>query len=454
MNPSILCSRRVVTPEGVRPAGLEIHDGRIVAVHELEAWPRGLSVHDAHDAVLSPGLVDSHVHINEPGRTTWEGFAHATRAAAAGGVTTLADMPLNCIPATVNRAALSGKRSAANGQCHIDVGFLGGVVPGKRLEAEITGLQEAGVLGFKCFLVPSGVNEFTAVSEADLARALPRLAALGATLMVHAEWPATLAAASTPTSTRSHAAWAASRPAAAEAEAIERIATLAETHGARVHIVHVSSAEGCRAVATARARGVAMTAETCPHYLVFTGDDVSDGATEFKCAPPLRTAADRDALWAALEHGTLDQIVSDHSPSPAELKAQDTGDFIAAWGGIASLQLGLPAVWTAARERGIPFARLSRWMSAAPARLLGLQAYKGVLAPGFDADVVVWTPEQTFTVDPAQLQHRHPLTPYRGRTLHGVVHATYLRGQRVFAQGPEGFSGPFGRLIYPETILA
>ena len=454
MNSLILCSSRVVTPEGVRPAGLEIRHGRIVALHDLEAWPTDLPIHDAHDAVLAPGLVDSHVHVNEPGRTEWEGFAHATRAAAAGGVTTLADMPLNSIPATVNRNALSGKRSAASGQCHVDVGFLGGVVPGRRLELELTGLHDAGVLGFKCFLAPSGVNEFAAVTEAELERALPRLAALGDTLMVHAEWPATLATSSTPASTRSHAAWAASRPAAAEVEAIERIARLAERHGARVHIVHVSSAEGCRAIAAARARGVLMTAETCPHYLVFTGDDVPEGATEYKCAPPLRGAADRDALWAALEHGTLDQIVSDHSPAPTALKALDSGDFMAAWGGIASLQLGLPAVWTAARERGIPFARLSRWMSAAPARLLGLQARKGALAPGFDADVVVWTPEQTFTVDPAALQHRHPLTPYRGRTLHGVVHATYLRGRRVYAQGPEGLSGPFGQSIYPETILA
>ena len=326
MDPLILCSTRVVTPEGVRPAAIDIRAGRIVALRPLDADLTGLPIHDAHDAVIAPGLVDSHVHVNEPGRTAWEGFASLTRAAAAGGVTTVADMPLNSIPATVNRSALGAKRAVAAGQCHVDVGFLAGVVPTKRPEVELAGLHESGVLGFKCFLVPSGVAEFAAASEADLDRALPVLAARDAVLMVHAEWPAALKPDALNGPTRQHAAWAASRPAAAEVEAIERLAALAERHGARVHIVHVSSAEGCRAIAAARARGVRMTAETCPHYLTFTGDEVPEGATEFKCAPPLRTAADRDALWEALLAGTLDQIVSDHSPCPPELKALDSGD--------------------------------------------------------------------------------------------------------------------------------
>ncbi|MEQ1833699.1 MAG: allantoinase AllB [Candidatus Eisenbacteria bacterium] len=442
-----LRSTRVCTREGLRPATIEVRDGRIVALHPHDAPPAGLVLHEAHDAVVMPGLVDSHVHINEPGRTNWEGFASATRAAAAGGITLVADMPLNSIPATVTRASLGTKRAAANGQCAVDVGFLAGVIPGKTFE--LHGLHDAGVLGFKCFLVPSGVAEFPPVSEHDLALALQRLAPLGAVLMAHAELPGPILAAATPMGTRSHAAWAATRPAAAETEAIALLVRLAEQVHARVHIVHVSSAESLPIIAAARARGVAITAETCPHYLTFTGTDVPDGATEYKCAPPLRAASDRDALWAALVDGTLDQVVSDHSPAPPECKARETGDFMAAWGGIASLQLGLSVVWTGMRERSLPLANLARWMSTAPAQLLGLGARKGALAPGFDADFVIWTPEQEFTVEPEALLHRHKLTPYAGRRLAGVVHATYLRGERVYAQG-EGVTGTRGMLRYRE----
>jgi allantoinase len=442
-----LRSHRVLTPEGLRAATLEIRAGRIVAIHRHDTLPDGLPLHEAHDAVVMAGLVDTHVHVNEPGRTTWEGFASATRAAAAGGVTTFADMPLNSIPATVSRAALGAKRAVASGQCAVDVGFLGGVVPGNA--AELGGMYQAGVLGFKCFMVASGVDEFAAVAEHDLALALARLAPLGAVLMAHAELPGPIAAIAVPASTRRFAAWAATRPAAAETSAIEMLVRLAEQHRARVHIVHVSSAAALPLIAAARARGVQLTAETCPHYLTFTADDVADGATAFKCAPPLRSGADRDALWAALVDGTLDQVVSDHSPAPPALKATGSGDFVAAWGGIASLQLGLPVVWTGMRERGLPLEHLARWMCDAPARLAGLAHRKGSLAPGHDADLVIWTPEQEFTVDPAQLLHRHSLTPYAGRRLAGVVHATYLRGERVFAQGA-GVTGTRGQLLYRE----
>ncbi len=445
----ILRSTRVVTPEAVRPAAIEVLEGRIVAVHAHDAAPSGLPVHEAHDAVIAPGLVDSHVHVNEPGRSEWEGFATATAAAAAGGITTFADMPLNSIPATVSRRALGSKRAVAQGQCAIDVAFLAGIVPSTGLEW--APLHDAGVVGFKCFLVPSGVDEFPAVTEADLERALPTLTRLGATLMVHAESPDALL--NPPLSTRSHAEWAASRPAAAELRAIESVAALAERHGAQVHIVHVSSADGCRAIAAARARGVRITAETCPHYLTFTGDDVPSGATVFKCAPPLRTSTDRDALWAALADGTLSQVVSDHSPCPPAMKALESGDFAAAWGGIASLQLGLPVVWSAARERGVPFATLSQWMSAAPAQLLGLANKKGAIAPGRDADFVVWTPEATFTVEPKTLLQKHALTPYAGRSLAGVVHATYLAGTRIFTPAT-GVTSRLGRLLYREVVLA
>lgn len=449
MNSLILRSTRVVTPEGVRAASIEVRDGRIVALHPHDAPPDGLGVHEAHDAVISPGLVDSHVHVNEPGRTEWEGFATATAAAAAGGVTTIADMPLNSIPATVHRRALGSKRAVAQGQCAIDVAFLAGIVPGSSLEWQP--LFDAGVVGFKCFLTPSGVDEFPHVTESDLEQALPALARLHATLMVHAEWPSALGAA--PLSTRRYAEWAESRPAAAESRAIEIVTALAERHGASVHIVHVSSEAGCAAIRSARARGVRVSAETCPHYLVFTAGDVPDGATVFKCAPPLRTAADREALWAALADGTLSQVVSDHSPCPPSAKALESGDFSAAWGGIASLQLGLPVVWTAARERGIPFETLSRWMSEAPARLLGIAGRKGAIAPGHDADLVIWTPEATFTVDPGTLLQRHALTPYAGRTLAGVVHATYLSGRRVFTPAT-GVTSRLGRLLYREVVLA
>ena len=449
MSTLILRSTRVVTPAGVRPAAIEVRHGRIAAVHAHDAVPAGLAVHEAHDAVIAPGLVDSHVHVNEPGRSEWEGFATATAAAAAGGVTTIADMPLNSIPATVSRRALGSKRAAAQGQCAVDVAFLGGVIPGPAFEWQ--GLHESGVVGFKCFMVPSGVDEFPPVSEADLERALPALARLNSTLMVHAEWPGLLL--DPPLSARRFEDWAASRPAAAEERAIEVVAALAERHGAAVHIVHVSSAEGCRAVAAAQARGVRMTAETCPHYLTFTANEVPEGATVFKCAPPLRTAADRDALWAALAHGTLSQVVSDHSPCPPALKALESGDFALAWGGIASLQHGLPVVWTAARARGVPFERVLHWMSSAPAALLGLGARKGAIAPGRDADFVVWTPESTFTVDAAALLQRHALTPYLGRTLSGVVHATYLAGTRIYTPGT-GVTSRLGRLLYREVAFA
>lgn len=445
----ILRSTRVVTPEGVRPAAIEVREGRIVAVHAHDAVPAGLPVHEAHDAVIAPGLVDSHVHVNEPGRSEWEGFATATAAAAAGGVTTFADMPLNSVPATVSRRALGSKRAVAQGQCAVDVAFLAGIVPGPAYEWQP--LLDAGVVGFKCFMVPSGVEEFGAVSEDDLDRALPVLARLGATLMVHAEWPGALLNA--PLSTRRFAEWANSRPAASEAKAIEVVAALAARHGARVHIVHVSSAEGCRMIADAKARGVKISGETCPHYLTFTASDVPDGATVFKCAPPLRSGDDRDALWAALADGTLSQVVSDHSPCPPAMKALESGDFALAWGGIASLQLGLPAVWTAARERGVSLATLSQWMSTAPAALLGIGNRKGAIAAGRDADFVVWTPEATFTVDPGALLQKHPLTPYAGRTLHGVVHATYLGGTRVYTPGT-GVTSRLGKLLYREVVLA
>jgi allantoinase len=382
--------------------------------------------------VISPGLVDTHVHVNEPGRTEWEGFDTATRAAAAGGVTTIVDMPLNSIPATTTVPALDAKRSAARGQCHVDAGFWGGVVPGNA--GELDALVDAGVRGFKCFLAPSFVDEFPMVAETDLREALPVLARRGVPLLVHAEDPRYLR---TP-SDSSYRSYLSSRPPRAERAAIDLVARLADEFTARVHIVHVACAEGAEAVARAKAAGVAITAETCPHYLTFAADGIPEGATEFKCAPPIREALHREALWRAIAGGALDLIATDHSPAPSTLKT--SGDFAHAWGGIASLELSLAACHTgltdpqsgcdATRAAGL----IAAWMSAAPARLAALDR-KGRIAVGCDADVTIWDPDAEWTVDAKRLQQRHKLTPYAGRTLRGTVHATYVRGQCVWRDG-------------------
>jgi allantoinase len=439
--PPIFRSRRVVTPEGVRPAAVHVHDGVIRRISEWEDVPRSVAVEDVGDLVLMPGLVDTHVHVNEPGRTEWEGFETATRAAAAGGVTTLLDMPLNSVPATTTIGGLNAKRDAARGKCTVDVGFIGGVVPGNTHQLPL--LRAGGVLAFKCFLVHSGVDEFPGVGEDDLRDAFPMLATLGVPLMVHAEHPAHIV---TPPSggSREYATYVASRPPDAERAAIEMLARLMEWCRVPVHVVHLSSAEGVAAVRAARARGLPITGETCPHYLTFAADDIPAGATEYKCAPPIRAAAEREALWQALLRGDIDQVVSDHSPAPPALKNAD-GDFFAAWGGIASLQLGLPAVWTGAAARGVGLAEVARWMALAPATLARLQRRKGHIAAGRDADLVVWDPGASFIVDPALLQHRHPVTPYAGRRMRGVVHATYLRGRLVHRDGE--FAAPRGELL-------
>lgn len=440
----IIRGQRIVLPEGERPASIQIADGRIVATAGYDAVPAGAELVDAGTLVVSPGLVDSHVHINEPGRTEWEGFDTATRAAAAGGITTLMDMPLNSVPATTSVDGLAAKRAAASGRCHVDVAFWGGIVPGN--EAAILPLVAAGVRGFKCFLTPSGVEEFGHVSVADLRRALPVLATAHSSypLLVHAEDPAALRLHSG--EVRSYAAYLATRPDAAEVLAIDRIAALAAEFGVTTHIVHVSSAAGIAAVRAAQNSGAKMTAETCPHYLTVTAAEIPDGATAFKCAPPIRTEADRDALWRALETGVCAMVTTDHSPSPPSMKCLDSGDFAAAWGGIASLQLSLPLVWTVARGRGFNPSQLATWMADAPARLAGLERQKGTIATGRDADLVFWDPEATFTVAGAQLQHRHAVTPYEGRRLRGMVVATYLRGEAIWREGVST-RPPAGRLI-------
>ncbi|HEY5837355.1 allantoinase AllB [Streptomyces sp.] len=440
----VLRSTRVVTPEGERPASVAVSGGKISAVRAYDAAvPDGARLTDLGDDVLLPGLVDTHVHINDPGRTEWEGFATATAAAAAGGITTLIDMPLNSIPPTTSTGHLDIKRETARGRVHTDTGFWGGAVPGNA--KDLRPLHDAGVFGFKCFLLHSGVDEFPQLSPAELEEAIAELTRFDGLLIVHAEDPGLIDGAPQKQGPK-YADFLASRPPAAEDTAIAGLIALAERYRARIHILHLSSASALPLIAEARREGVRITVETCPHFLTLTAEEVPDGATEFKCCPPIREAANQDVLWQALADGTIDCVVSDHSPSTIDLKRKDTGDFAAAWGGISSLQLGLSAVWTEARRRGHSVTDVVRWMSAEPARLAGLGAVKGAIAEGYDADFAVLAPEETFTVDPARLHHRNPITAYAGRTLHGVVRATWLRG-RLVAENGSVTAEPAGRLI-------
>jgi allantoinase len=429
----VLRARRVVTPEGERPADVVVDDEWIAAVVGY-GTAAGDVTHLADDRVLLPGLVDSHVHVNEPGRTEWEGFATATAAAAAGGVTTIADMPLNSIPATVDVAALETKRAAADGQLAVDVAFWGGAVPGNA--AQLRPLHVAGVVGFKCFLLPSGVPEFPPLDRAGLETAMTEIAAFDGLLIAHAEDEQVIESAPAPHG-RHYADFVESRPPLAETAAIETLLDVARRTGCRVHVVHLSSRESLPIVAAAKADGVRLTVETCPHYLTLSADQVPDGATQFKCCPPIRDEANRDALWQGLREGVIDLVVSDHSPCTREAKRLDVGDFGLAWGGIASVQLGLPAMWTAARERGVSLPDLMRWMAAAPAALTGLTD-RGAIVRGKRADFSVFAPDETFVVDPARLRHRNPISPYAGRTLRGVVEQTWLHGAPIVGDERRG----------------
>ena len=428
---------RVLIDGALRPAAVHIRDGSIAAIAAFGDVGSGISVHDVGTNVLMAGLVDTHVHVNEPGRAEWEGFETATRAAAAGGVTTILDMPLNSIPATTTVDALEQKRAIARGRCHVDVGFIGGVVPGNA--DDLAPLAQAGVLAFKCFLIDPGVKEFAHIDEAQLREAMPILASLGRVLMAHAELPAPIARAiadlDPSADPRCHATWLSTRPPEAEEQAITLLIALARETGASVHIVHVAAAGAIPILRRARAEGLSLSAETCPHYLVFSAESIPDGATRFKCAPPIREQAHRDALWSALRSGDLDMIASDHSPCPPALKLPAEGDCLRAWGGIASLQLSLAAVWSGAPAHGATVADVARWMSERPARLVGLGSRKGVIAAGRDADLVVWNPDEELTVDAKVLQHRHKVTPYEGMRLRGVVHETWVRGGRVYDRG-------------------
>ena len=430
-----------------------IENGLIAALEPYDFSPNpGVPLEDLGDLVLMAGLTDVHVHVNEPGRTDWEGFATATRAAAAGGVTTLIDMPLNSTPVTTTAPAFAAKLAAAHGSLAIDVGYWGGVVP-EDLD-ELPGLLASGVLGLKAFLVHSGIEDFPNVTGADLERALPLLAPTGMPLLVHCELDASgRPPLDEPADVRSYRQYLASRPGKWELDAIALVLDLARKTGARIHIVHLSCADALPLLRAAKAEGLAVTVETCPHYLVLDAQTIPDGDTRFKCAPPIREAENRERLWAALADGTIDFIATDHSPCPPGLKRLDTGDFPKAWGGISSIQFLLPLVWTEASRRGFGLADLEKWVCTRPAAFAGLGSTKGRLVPGYRADLVAWDPDQSFSITPETIVYRHKITPYGGLVWKGAVHKTWLGGEPVWdQQGSVGL--PLGRsLIRPTAAL-
>ena len=436
-------STQVLTPDGLAPAALLVENGRIAAIRGWDNVPAGSNLRDYGDQVLLPGLVDSHVHINAPGRTEWEGFKTATQAAAAGGVTTLVDMPLNCIPETIDLQALEAKRRAAQGQAWVDWAAWGGVVRGNA--EELQPLARTGIPGFKCFLVHSGIDGFAWVDEADLRLALAQLRGTGLPLLAHAELAAPVDAATGKLNAsnadwRKYSTYLASRPDAAEVEAIALLIHLAEEFSTPIHIVHLSSAKALSLLAEARKRGVPITVETCVHYLWFAAEEISNGATELKCAPPIRDAANREALWQALASGDIDMVITDHSPCPPAMKRREVGRWDLAWGGIAGLGLALPVLWTAMSQRGFKMEKLGQWMAAAPARLAGFAGRKGTLAAGADADIVVFDLDSPWTVTQEHLHFRHKLSPYLGARLQGRVRETWLRGEQIY--NADEFIGP------------
>jgi allantoinase len=429
-------SRRVVTPHGIKPAAVLVENGRILDVVPQDQLPAQFSVKDFGEGAILPGLVDSHVHINEPGRTEWEGFRTATRAAAAGGCTLLVDMPLNCLPATTTVAALEAKRRAASGQCCVDWMAWGGVVSDN--QEHIEGLAAAGVAGFKCFLIHPGIDGFTMVNEWELRAALPHVARTGLPLLVHAELPGPVDAATcrlTEADWSKYATYLQSRPDEAEISAIQLMLSLCREYRFRLHIVHLATSQALDMLRTAKSEGLPVSVETCPHYLHFSSEKILDGQTLFKCAPPIRTLENREKLWQGLREGVIDLLATDHSPCPPEMKRIDERSFRTAWGGIASLSLALPVMWTEAHGRGFTLADIARWMAEGPAQLAGCASHKGRLAKGFDADFVVFEPEVEILATEEHLPYRHRISPYLGERLRGVVKATYLRGNCVFADG-------------------
>ncbi len=440
----IIKSRRIVTRDGVREGAIGIRSGKITALASDLPFGGDEPFIDVQNSVVMPGLVDTHVHLNEPGRSEWEGFETATRAAAAGGVTTLVDMPLNSTPVTTSVVAFEQKLAVAQNKLWVDCGFYAGLTPGNR--AALAPLLKAGVLGVKAFLIHSGIDDFPNADEADLRAAMPMIAASGLPLLVHAELNRNDKATNAASVPHSYQAYLASRPKAWENQAIRMMIALCRDYKCRVHIVHLSSAESLADLRRARQAGLPLSVETCPHYLFFSAEEISDGDTRFKCAPPIREHENREQLWQALKAGEIDFIASDHSPCPPSLKLLESGDFQRAWGGIASLQLTLPVMWTAAQQRGFSLLDLSEWLAHRPAAFVGLSGRKGVITEGYDADLVVWNPEASFALTAGMIHHRHKVTPYEGQRLNGAVEMTFLRGQKIFDRGHFG-DEPHGKAI-------
>lgn len=426
-------SRRVIFDgsSSPQPASVTVERGKIARI-EKNATAKNATV-DLGDTVLMPGIVDCHAHINEPGRTEWEGFETATQSALTGGITTVIDMPLNSIPATTTLQALHTKAQAAQGKCAINYGFWGGVVPGNA--AELEPMIKAGVMGFKAFLIDSGVSEFPMAREKDLREAMPILARHKVPLLVHAELDGGKAVTPKNTDPAAYAHYLQSRPPQWEVDAIRLMIKLSRETKCRVHIVHLSAADALDDLKRARAEGVPITVETCPHYLTFAAEEIAAGATPFKCAPPIRDKQNRERLWGALQEGVIDFVVSDHSPCTPSLKCMDSGDFDRAWGGIAGLQLSSAVLWTEMRQRKLSLSQLVHWTSGATSKFLGVESRKGRIQVGADADLVAWNPDATQTVAPEMIRHRHKVTPYQGRTLHGVVEKTWVRGMLVYDTG-------------------
>jgi allantoinase len=445
MSSTAFLSRRVVTPDGIKPAAVLVEDGRILDVVAADQLTAEAYVKDFGNAAILPGLVDSHVHINEPGRTEWEGFRTATRAAAAGGYTLVVDMPLNCLPATTTVAALEAKRKAASGQCHVDWMAWGGVVNDNR--EGIERLAAAGVPGFKCFLIHPGIDSFTMVNEQELRAALPHVARTSLPLLVHAEFPGPVEDATAQLAKADwgkYATYLQSRPDEAELSAIRLLISICREYRFQLHIVHLATSQALEMLRKAKSEGLTVSVETCPHYLHFSSDKIPDGQTLFKCAPPIRNRENCEKLWRGLQEGVIDLVATDHSPCPPEMKRLDERTFRTAWGGIASLSLALPVMWTEAFARGFTLADIARWMAEGPARLAGCESRKGRIARGLDADFVVFDPEAEFIAAEEHLYYRHRVSPYLGEKLRGVVKATYLRGDCIFADSK--FHGePSGR---------
>ena len=436
-----IISQRVLTPKGERPAAILIQEEKIMDVVSISEISSDCPVEDMKNDVVMPGLVDTHVHINEPGRTDWEGFETATKAAAAGGITTLVDMPLNCIPVTTTVDALNQKIAATKNQLWVDCGFYGGLIPDNLQDIE--SLADAGVLGFKAFLSHSGIDEFPNINEKYLREALPIFANKGIPVLVHAELE------NGATQSEDHSTYKSfqdSRPKSWENNAVKLLIQLSKEFDARIHIVHLSSADILAEIAQTRNDGYPISVETCPHYLHFSSEHISDGDTRFKCAPPIWESDNKEKLWSGLENGLINFITSDHSPCTAELKNLEVGDFEKAWGGISSIQFTLPIIWTECKTRGYSMDQLINWMSKQPAKFIGKDQQKGQISPGFDADLVCWNPDKKYIIQKEAIHHKNKLTPYEGESLYGVVNATFLRGQKVYKNG-EFLGDPKGKII-------